>query len=113
MLVTPAAQAAASHRGPGDAAEERPVLGVRFDGVVGSRVVDVAAVEGDELVAGWVDLDGGGSDVVGERARVALVVVVGRGVGGVVPARVVWVAVVGDVRGTVSCGDTDAGRTRT
>ncbi|MGO9874794.1 MAG: hypothetical protein ACLPVY_13455 [Acidimicrobiia bacterium] len=84
-----------------------------FDGVVASRVVDVGLLEVDELVAGGVDLDGGGSEVVGERVRVTLVVVVGRSVGDVVGGRVVWVAVVGGVAGAVSCGDTDAGRTRT
>jgi hypothetical protein len=89
------------------------VLGVRFDAVVVSRVVDVEAVEVDVLVAGGVDLDGGVSEVVGEGVRFALVVVVGRTVGGVARGRVVWVAVVGGVRGAVSCDDTDAGRTRT
>ena len=67
----------------------------------------------DELVAGGVDLDRCGSDVVVGSARGVLGVVVGRSVGDVVRTRVVCAAVVGGVRGTVSCVDTDAGRTRT
>jgi hypothetical protein len=99
--------AVSCHRPPGAAAVPL-VEGARVEDVVDTArpdvgCVDPTAVDGDTIDDGEVPLDGGG---------VVLVVVVGRAVDGVVGARVVCVAVVGVVRGTVSRGGTDPGRTR-
>jgi hypothetical protein len=92
------------------AAAARLVEGTGVDEVVEPSRVDVAGArvsDGDVDEIDEVDVDLEDEDDVGDGN--VLVVVVGRVVVG---ARVVWVGVVAEVRGTVTRGATDAGRTR-